>query len=230
MTMFELQAQDVTQTAGKWRIGLSGGGGYSLASTKDAAKTFEELGVDYQKAKDGMNQLKWQLQGGADVHYLVKPTWGLGLKYLFTQFDGKIEDVVLNMNGDGISMTSGNIRSQYYMNYVGPSFFMRSFVGPDSKFALTNMISIGYSHLRLEQLTLYSPVVGTGSSVGLYVALGAEYYFTKRLALGCDFGLFGSSFSKVNYDNGYNTWKVDFGDTPENVSNLNLSFHFRLYL
>lgn len=230
ITLLGLQAQEASHLSSKWRIGASFGAGYSLASTKDAIQSLEDMGVNRKNAKDGVNGLKWQLHLGGDVHYLFKPTMGVGLKYLHSQSDSQIKDVALNMNGDGITIVNGNIDTQYYVNFIGPSFFSRSVFGKENKFALTGITSIGYSHLRMEQVTLYSPVVGTSSSVGLFAALGIEYYIMKRMALGCDLGIFGSSFKKINLDDGYNTLKVDLGDAPENVTSLNLTFHIRFYL
>lgn len=98
-----LSAQDLSHETKKWRIGVSGGGGYLLASTKEAIKAIETSGVDHIKAKDGINDLKWQLQFGGDAHYLINKYWGVGLKYLYANSNSKIKDVVFNMNGDGIT-------------------------------------------------------------------------------------------------------------------------------
>lgn len=226
------QAQESTYSTSKWRIGITGGGGYLLASTKEAAKSFENsLGVDYQKAKKGLDQLKWQLQFGGDVHYFIREHWGLGLKYIYSNSNSNIKDVVANVNGDGITNERGNIESQYFINFIGPSFIGRSFFGHDKRVALTSTVAIGYSHMRLEQLTINAPIIGTSNSGGVFSSIGLDYYITKRLSLGADLGLFISSFQKIKYKNSYdNSWAINLEDKRDNVSNINLSVSVRFYL
>lgn len=225
-----LKAQEVVNKTEKWRIGVSMGTGYLMASTKETAKAFEQLGVEYDKAKKGVDKLKWQLQFGGDIHYLFQSGWGIGLKYQYAQSDGNINDLVININGDGLTNVVGDINFKYLINYIGPSFFTKSRIGNSRRLFFTGLFSMGYSHLRIEQTTLDYPLLGTSSSAGLFTSLGLEYYLKQYVSLGCDLGVFGSSFKKIKYNNGYDTWKTDLGDSSDNISNLNLSFNIRFYL
>lgn len=225
-----LIAQEASYETKKWRIGISAGGGYLLAGTKDAVRAFESLGIDRQKAKDGVDALKWQLHLGGDAHYFVNEHWGVGLKYLFANSNGTIKDVIFNMNGDGITNSAGNIESEYFINYIGPSFTGRFFFGEDERFALNGILSAGYSHLRMEQLTIDSPAIGTSHTFGLFTSIGIEYFLTRQLSLGCDLGMFGSSFREISYENNFNTWKLDLEDMRDNVSNINLALSLRVHL
>lgn len=226
------QAQESIYAVSKWRIGITGGGGYLLASTKEAAKSFENsLGIDYQKAKKGLDQLKWQLQLGGDVHYFIREHWGLGVKYIYANSNSSINDVTANANGDGITYEAGNIESQYFINFIGPSFIGRSFFDRDKRLSLTSTVAIGYSHMRLEQLTINYPTIGTSNSGGVFSSIGLDYYVTKRLSLGADLGVFISSFQKIKYKNSYeNSWVVNLEDNRDNVSNINMSVNVRIYL
>lgn len=231
MPQLTLNAQQQEQAYGKWRIGISGGAGYMLGSTKETVNALVGRGIDRHKAKKGIDDLKTLLQLGSDVHYLIKPNWGIGIKYSYSHTNFSIDDISLNVNGDGITANLGDIKTDYFLNYIGPSFIAQYFIGNSNRLALSGIFSAGYSHLRMEELVIVSPVIATGSSLGLLTTFGISYFLTKRLSLGCDMGLFASSFGKMTFKDRYRSVEVKFDDNQrENVSNINLSFNLRLHI
>lgn len=227
----DLRAQENRYFTSKWRISASAGGGYLLAGTKQTAKYFENyLGIDYLQAKKGLDQLKWHLQLGGDIHYFIGTNWGVGVKYLHSNSHGNIDDVTAYIN-NMIGSISGDIEYRYYVNYIGPSFIGRSFLGTDKRFELTGLASIGYSHLRMEQLAFNYPMLGEKSALGMYTSIGLGYYLTNQISLGCDLGVFVSSFHKLSYnDSGDLYVYMDFEDYRNHVSNINLSVSVRIHL
>lgn len=224
-----LTAQGQEKTYEKWRIGITGGAGYITAGTGLTLDALEMSGVERSKAKKGLDDLRIQLHLGADAHYLIKPNWGVGVKYLFSHSNGTIKDIDLNYNGDGITYVVGNIESDYFINYIGPSFMAQSFIGNSKKLAVTSIASLGYSRLRVEQVSFNSPAVMTGSAFGAFVSCGIAYSLTQKLSLGCDLGFFSSSFGSVTYKDRYATWKTKLDKREkENVSNLNLALSLRM--
>lgn len=228
VTICGLRAQENVYATSKWRISATGGGGFLLSGTQKTAKYLENyLGLDYGQAKKGLDQLKWHLQLGGDIHYFIGTNWGVGMKYLYSNSHGNIDGVTAYIN-NMVGSISGDIEYRYYVNYIGPSFIGRSFLGPDKRFEFTGLASIGYSHLRMEQLAFNYPMLGKKSTLGMYTSIGLGYYLTNRISLGCNLGVFVSSFHELNYKDskGY----MDFEDYRNNVSNLNLSVSFRVHL
>ena len=212
------------QVENKWRINLSGGMGYRTINTSEDEKKLMDMGFSEQSVNSCYNDLKWGLQGNGDIHYLFHPNFGVGIKYAFFYADGKFEEISLyslpstsEYNLIGLYMDEKD-----YLNYVGPSLHVRSFLGK-SKFAVSATLSGGYIHYRSDyeealatkqeysyseyNMMAENPILPTystrqfiirGNSFGMYGSAGLEYFLNQRIALGLDLGYFYASLNDVS--------------------------------
>jgi len=216
----------------KWRIGIAGGPGYMSASSKDAENALVERGIDRSDAKSYCRKYKWGWQGNADLHYLINPYMGIGAKYACFSTATKLNDISFgNYNGDGLHLFWGNMNEQLYVNYVGPSFFAQAFTNRNQTWKLTALVSLGYTNYRAEAHIMNVPMLATGHTFGQYSEIGMEYRLSKNMAAGVNLTSFVSVLSKLTFKTSQSTQTVDLSrEERENVSRLDLSFAFRVYL
>jgi opacity protein-like surface antigen len=222
------------QMDSKWRFNLSGGMGYRTIDTSKDEKELTDMGFSAQSVSDCYNDLKWGIQGNTDVHYLFRPNFGIGIKYAFFYTDGKFGETVFSPPpSSGYSAIGLEMNEKDYLNYVGPSLHIRSFLGK-SKFAVSTTLSGGYIHYRSNSEGAMATMQGyhnpnsgpvmvedpvhpvysaqqfaiRGNTFGMYGSAGLEYFFSKRIALGLDLGYFYSSLNDVTL-----TKKVDNNTT-----------------
>jgi hypothetical protein len=213
------------QVKNKWRVNLSGGMGYRTIDTSEDEKKLIDMGFSKQSVNSCYNDLKWGLQGNGDVHYLFHPNFGIGIKYAFFYADGKFDEIssLVIPNSSGYGKFGLYIDEKDYLNYVGPSLHVRSFL-EKSKFAVSATFSGGFSRYRsdyeeavVEARGYFNPsselaliehnpttlsefvqqFIMRGNSFGMYGSAGLEYFFNKRIALGLDLGYFYSSLNDV---------------------------------
>ena len=213
----------------KWRLGISGGMSYLIGNTKEAKKGMVDAGTDTKVANDYYNGLKWGMTANVDVQYFFKPKYGLGMKYLFYSNSTETsKNVSLALNGDG-GLFYGPMEEQIYVNYVGPTFSTREFLGSQKKWAMTSLLSIGYVHYRDEGILAGVPLIVTGNTLGWHGAIGMEYNLSKHVALGLDLSYMYAFLTKAKVSNGLTTQTVDLGDKKENLSRLDLGLNLKFY-
>ena len=229
-----LQSQTNEETENdyqKWRLGVSGGMSYMIGNTKQAKRDMTDMGISSKLADDYYGDLKLGMVAGADFQYFFKPKYGLGVKYLFYSNSAELgEKVSLPLSGDGVTLFNGRVKEQMYLNYVGPSFVTREFLGNQKKWAMTSLLSVGYVHCRNETLIADMPFVQTGNTLGLHGVVGIEYNFTKNIALGLDLAYMYAFLSKYKISDGYTTQTIKLeNDKSENLSRLDLGLNLKFY-
>ena len=225
----EYEAMDKIE---RWRISIAGGPGYMSASSKDAENELIALGNDKNKVKDFYKKYKLGWQGNADVHYLFNPYMGVGVKYALFTTSASLKDISFgNYNGDGLNMYLGDIEETLYINYVGPTFLGQIFINKNKTWKASALISCGYTSYRMENYTMDFPMLATGNTFGVYEELGIEYFVGKQVALGFNIGTFLSTLKKFNVQNNQGSQKLELSnDERENISRINGSLSFRIYL
>lgn len=221
-----------TETREKWRIGVAAGPGYLYASSKKAEDELVNNGIDRSKAKSYYRKYKWGWQGNTDVHYLINAYLGVGAKYAFFSSSARLNDVFWgNYNGDGLHLFWGDIKEQLYVNYVGPSVFAQAFADRNNRWKTTALVSFGYTDYRTEAYIMNVPMLMTGHTFGAYSEIGMEYHLSKYMAIGVNLTSFASAFKKLTVKTAESTQTVKLSrEERENVSRLDLSFAFRVYL
>ena len=214
----------------KWRVGISGGMSYMIGNTKEAKEVMTDMGISSKLADDYYGDLKLGMMAGVDFQYFFKPKFGLGIKYLFYSNSAKTsENVSLALNGDGVSLFHGPVEEQVYVNYVGPTFSTREFLGNQKKWSMTSLLSIGYVHYRDEGVIVGVPLLQTGNTFGWHGAIGIEHNLSKNVALGLELSYMYAFLSKVKLSDGTSTQTIDLGDKKENLSRLDLGLNLKFY-
>jgi hypothetical protein len=230
----------------KWRFNFSGGMGYQNANTSKYEKDLIDAGFKEQKVKDLYNDFKWGAQGNADVHYLVNKNFGIGCKYIFFTTDGKIEETWKMPHTSGYSDLTVNFKNRDYVNYVGTSVHVRTFLNDNKTLLLSATLSGGYTHYRSHfelkrnqpPTTLYNLrlVVG-GKTFGTYTGAGLEHFLNKQISIGLDAGYFYSALSKITLERKIDKIKIsqeinlkELNGTKENISRFDFSLGIKFYL
>ena len=235
------------QVENKWRINLSGGMGYRTTNTSEDEEKLTDMGFSEQSVNSCYNDLKWGLQGNGDIHYLFHPNFGVGIKYAFFYVDGKFDETssLILPSISGYGPIHLYMAEKDYLNYVGPSLHIRSFL-EKSIFAISATLSAGYSHYRSNNEESVGTEFGSnkqqfiikGNSFGMYGSAGLEYFLNKRIALGLDLGYFYSSLNDISLttevDNNTTVSKkvklTDINGKKENLSRLDFSLGIKIYL
>jgi opacity protein-like surface antigen len=241
----------------KWRINLSGGIGYDVENTSEDEKQMTDLGFNPKKVNSLVDDLKLGGQGNADVHYLLNKNFGIGLKYIFFQNDGKIEEIKHLPLASGYGAVAVGAKEKDIIHYVGPSLHLRSDLG-DSRFAVSATLSGGYTHYtsdtKVYQASATNYIIGedpqfiynpsnpqysetifniSGGTFGLSAGVGLEYFITNQIALGVDIGYFYSSLNDITIKN-YLGQKISLKELNNGkdvvISRLDFSLGIKLYL
>lgn len=219
----------------KWRLNIMGGMGYMTANADNAINEMVSYGINRKEAEDYYESMKLGVQGSVEIHYLFNRNLGVGAKYLLFSTNNSIDGLNMNMSPAGssfIPINNATYAERLYINYAGPSFYVRQTVDPGNKWQLTGGISIGYTHYRnevtIESETRYIPSLITGRTFGGSWDAGLEYFFNKNCSIGLNIGTFYSAFKKLKFKNELITTDV-IPDKRENVSRLDFSLGIRFY-
>jgi hypothetical protein len=211
------------------RLGMNGGPGYLLGSTKKAKDYLVSLGLTPDQVNSYYKDLKLGMNANADLTFLITPNFGAGIKYRFFDTSGSIEGFIDPQ--DGVHLFYTTYKEQIYVNYIGGMFFSQQFIGSRKSFKLNSACSFGLTTYRNEAGYLNGYYLLTGKNFGTDVSLGLEYFITSYFSVGVDLSAFYSSIRKVKLTDGTTTTTVDLDkEDYEDLSRLDISFGIRLYL
>ncbi|MCL2650230.1 MAG: hypothetical protein FWD60_04280 [Candidatus Azobacteroides sp.] len=226
----------------KWRFNLDGGMGYLLSSYSADKKSMTDLGFDPKKVDDYYNKFNLGFQGNADIQRMFNRNWGAGIKYSFFVTNASLFEPAYW----GFTPVKVGMEETMYINYVGPSIHVRSFIDQGKSLLITSTASLGFAHYKDNSkvygmgisfpeyhyapfLTNNIPINATSSSWGLDWGVGLEYFLSPEFSLGMDMGFFYSSFNDFNIkiDNDYT---FNSKDVEINVARVYVSLGLRMYL
>jgi len=193
----------------RWRIGVQGGGAY-LLSFSNIEKGMQNMGIPQSKIDDYRKSYRNGTYFGADVHYLITPFLGVGLKYsLFTtsaKFDYIFDAgyIYYNFSSAGYYIPtyySLGEKNKIYVNYIGPSVVFQQWLDKNRKFRMNEELSIGYARYREEDqldpllyintgygVTSFNNMLAEGNTWGGNVQISFEYYPLTWLSVGANAG------------------------------------------
>ncbi|TKG94217.1 hypothetical protein EYV94_13095 [Puteibacter caeruleilacunae] len=219
-------AQKSEETSKKWRISLNGGIGYRLASTKENKKALINQGYDPGKVDDYFKEIKWGTKASAQFHYLWDENWGIGLDYQHHHSSGKITGNIDPQ--DGVTMYYGQTEDKVFTNYLGLSYYFAGEI--NEKLLFYGQTSVGIAYFRQETVSLYSPILITGNTLGTNLELGLEYLVYENIGLAFSVNYFQAKISKVELDNGNSTADMKLeGDQKEGLARLDAGVGIRYY-
>lgn len=175
--------------------------------------------------KDYAKTLKSGYGLGIDLSYLIKPQWGVGVKFL--QFNS-VNTIYLNgTNPDGSSSREG-IKDRVNIKFIGPTYISRLPLSNDSH-VIIGSLGLGYmlyansSDLMDESLKL------SGDTFGSSLDFGYDYRLNKILHVGLQLGYTVGVLNEFKLEENNNSSTIQLeGDNRENLSFLNIGGGLRL--
>ena len=231
----------------RWRIGFQLGGSYLLNSLPGLRHSLQDAGVNLPYQADNYYKpLRKGMAFDVDVHYLLVPSWGIGLRYsLFsssTQMDYSVRDLGSIMP----IYYSASEKEKFYLNYFGPSLLFQQWLDRDRKFRLNEQLSVGYIYFRNEkqfdpyQYVFVNPntgqkqynVLNAGSTFSGNIQLSLEYYPSSWISIGANVGIFPATIYSLKVSDNNNTSVVkklekgNYLDMSRLDYSLGVRFHF----
>ncbi len=218
---------DATVLANRWRISVSGGIGYRIASTKDSKQSLINSGFSTSEVDNYFSGIKWGSKASAQIHYLITNEYGIGFDYQIHHSSG-------NMTGpfdpqDGATVYYGKMEDNIYTNYVGLSIYAHQWLAP-GKLDFYSQGSVGLTMFREENVTFYTPTLITGKAPGVNAEIGLEYFVTPHIALGLSLNCFFSTITKIKVDNGSSSTEIKLEkELREGLSRLDANTGIKFY-
>ncbi len=213
----------------RFRLSLTSGLSFLVASTEDAKATAMAQGWTQQQADSYYRKLKFGWSGSAGLHYILDSGIGLGLNYRF--FASGADEWVTIDPQDGVNLYFGQMKENMDVNYIGPSLLTIQSSGYGDKLRITSAVSAGLMLYRNEASVIQNNLLLTGKAFGASLDSGLEYFFMKNIALGIHLGLFASKLKKATVDDGTTRTTIDLPkEQYENVSAIDLSAGLKIYL
>lgn len=224
-SLFSLSAQSEL-TVPRLRISASGGVGYLFAEGQ------ETIGgvVSMEKVDKLNNDLRRATHLNADIHYLLKVGFGVGVKYIFQNTSGEASEIVIDPY-DGIHYIVIDMGEEDYIHFTGLSIGTFSAVGNNQNLYLTSSLSAGYAWLRSELSMLGQNRLITGSNFAMNADIGADYRFHPRLGIGVVLGSFLGYFDQITITDGISSQEQKLDKNSRyNASSIHLSLGLRYYI
>lgn len=209
-----------TPPALRWQIGIQDGIGLMLAKDKDTDRDYHNL-------------LKWGNHYGADIHYLLNHSIGVGIKYsgFFTSADSyQIVDP-----RDGLTYRCVNMKDRIYINFIGLSFYTQQYLPDSDKFRMAFGSAFGFAYYRNEIEFDYFLVnhLLKANSFGCNLELSFEYVPLSWMSIGAYLSCFGAWFREGTLTNYYESKTMIFKNAQMNNINalrLDLSIGIKFHL
>lgn len=142
--------------------------------------------------KKYLNQLSSGLHVDIGAYYLIKPDWGIGLKY--NQYTSSAEYTRQFLIPDNTLQTA-RINTKDRITFVGPGLYGGNF-SSGTKHKYISGIAIGV-------ISYKSDINGTeftGSNLGLAADLGYHYQITPKFSFGPQLGITAGTLNKIKID------------------------------
>jgi hypothetical protein len=225
---YEFQIDVQKDSFERLRIGINGGPGYILSSSKNAEDEMTTMGFESGKVKSYYKDLKTGRYANVNLTWLFSAKYGAGIKYNFFDTSAKTDGFV-DLH-DGMNLYYTTFSEHIYVNYFAGAFYYQENFGRRKLFKLNYGISLGLVKYRDEVKYLYNYLM-TGESFGMDIDLGIEYSLNKHLSFMADLSDFSSTITKMKVSDGttIRTIKLE-KDSYENLSRLNFSIGIIIYL
>jgi hypothetical protein len=218
-----------TRSAGGLRLGLNGGMGYIISSSKEAEEAMVNLGMTEEKARSYYSDLKTGWYGSADATWMINQKYGAGLRYKFFNTTAATEGYF--DPGDGFNLYYATFRENIFVNYAGVSMFYQEPIGKKEVWSLYSAFSMGMAFYRNEFEVFYGNFLITGNALGLDGSLGLEYRITPGISAGAELSIFTGTIRKIKITDGEMNETVDLEkDNYESLSRAEVSLGIRFYL
>ena len=225
--------QEMPKTARPIMIGIQFGGFLSLASSENSEKNMAmAMGILRSQAKDYHKGLKSGWSFGGDI-YLIPNNFGVGFKYLLYS-SGTSQDFTIKIPSTLPEYVYMGLEEKVYVQYVGPSFIFRQWLGENRKLQLTENISAGRvsyrSELRIDPTSfpIMSNTLAKGKTYGFNIGMSFDYYPIPWMSIGANVGITSASLSSVEVSSQGTKQTVNLGkDNKESLARFDYSLGMR---
>ena len=218
---FENQEME-SKTINEWnKLLFSVGGGLSYRFAKIADSTPSEF-------KDYMRELRWGENSSYAVLYFLNESYGFGLRYNTFQSDNKMEDISMDVDGDGL-MNYGRMVDDMKIKFVGPVFSGRK-ISQNGKNAFISSVGIGYISYKnnAELAGFYMQL--KGKTLGLFGGLTYRLGLSDALSLGVELSYTLGTLKKYERTSQGSVRTVELDkDEYDNLGRLELSLGLLLH-
>ena len=255
--LFSLQtltAQE--QESPKWKFGMSGSVGYRTSNIEDGIKILESLGLQSDDVKSFYNHLRWTPSFNIEAYHLIKPQWGVGLKYSFAKNSRSTEwykKEAHSIYPESYRSLEWGSEEKKFTHFIAPTAYFQIWLNAKQNLQLTAELSLGY--VRYYGQSAFSKLMGhyfhefnslikydpandpflmegyyKGNTFGQAFGVGLEYFFHKRWAVGVDLSYF-FAHVKNKKEFAYYGKYIKF-DLPKTygLNRLDLSAGIRFYM
>ena len=208
-----------------WKFGVSSGVGYRMIDTKNMDNALTVASVSPSAAETLYDRLKKTWILNTEAYYLIKPNWGLGLKYTLAKSSATLnhkEFITVQENRTRLVTTSG--REDNFFHFVAPSFYFQTWINAKRNLQFVSSFALGYVRYRGDGNTKMKataeypfedfntllvdynennasvikklPILPDGHTIGATLDVGMEYFFHKNWAVGANLSYFLSYMKK----------------------------------
>lgn len=183
----------------KFRAKIKGGGSYMTAEVSD------DYGSEFE---DYLKELKSGVHFGANIHYFVSESWGIGLQYSNFNTSSQLDD--------------WDIEESVTIQFIGPSVCNRLFTA-NEKTELYAICALGYLEYLNDASYDYMFELH-GNTVGVYYGLAFDYLIFKDIYFDVELSLVSGSLNELKYDDGTYSETIELdSDELENISRADFS-------
>lgn len=177
-----------------------------------------------------LKDLKTGSHYGADFHFFITPTYGLGGRYSTYASITEINNHTINFD-DGSTFV-GTMKEDIHLNFYGLSLLGANNLKKNLR--ITYVVGLGYlgykNRTTLTNASIEGAVNITGNSLGSELGVGLDYVFPSNFGLGINVSYLGGSMNKATYDNGKEKEVIEFKQGEyESLNRFDISAGVRYY-
>ncbi|MBN4051367.1 hypothetical protein JYU16_00985 [bacterium AH-315-M05] len=173
-----------------------------------------------------MKELRSGYHIGGDLNYYITGTQGIGIKYSMFRTKNQLNNIyIIYPNGQ---TRSGILRDDITIQFIGPSYCMRMFLGNKYSHLISN-ISLGYLDYR-NNAKLIDDFILSSSALGFSGDIGIDFLIDNNISLGIAFSITLGTLSKFEIDDGVSIQTIELDkENFENISRIDLSIGLKYY-
>ncbi|WP_167614103.1 hypothetical protein [Maribellus sediminis] len=217
----EVEKEALPTYGSRLRVAVNGGLGFLLGDTKTAEESLVTQGVSSDNAKKYYKGLKTGIQGKASAYYHAFGEYSFGLVYkgFYTS-----SDVMTALQMDDLNMYYGKLGERYFVNFAGASFFGAERYGKNKQIGLNSSFSVGPAFYRDEVEMYNQEILVQGTTLGMDVSLGVEYFIKPNISLNFETSVFSGKVKKMTVTTSDSSQDMELDkDNWENLGRIDVA-------
>jgi len=217
----EVEKKTLPTDGSRFRLAVNGGMGSLLGDTKTVEETLVTQGVSAGDAKKYYKGLKTGIQGKASAYYHTFGEYSFGLVY--KGFYSSTE-IMTPLQMDELNMYYGKLGERYFVNFAGASFFGAERYGKNKQIGLNSAFSMGPAFYRDEVEMYNQEILIQGTTLGLDISLGLEYFIKPNISLNFETSVFSAKVKKMTVTTPDSSQDIELDkDNWENLGRIDVA-------